>query len=440
MANLYQMMIKVITIKSDTDDNPKVNSFGPDPELNAFKLLPVGSVPDMTLLHYDDMHFNLIIDGDGDLAKLGILSDYVENIEKEEMVIDESPSERETSLKKKLEDLSVEYNKSQNIIKMLKNKIKILESKDCIIESNDDEVNDEHLDEEMILKNKNFGFQRESPQFEPSLINPKLQFKCDECEIQEESPKKLEVHKQIHRKESTYTCDYCDSSFKTESQLDEHVEKSHELDLEFNCMECPYQGHTKDDLTKHIKAAHESPATNIQISKALSCHSCGETCETKHLLMVHRKKEHPDIIKTCRYLKEGGCDYDDDMCYYSHRSQETPKKTSSNPSNFNCRFCGKPFDEKSELMFHRKAEHPQVVKQCRDFRRGFCDNSEDECWYKHSDSSEFANQVNEPEQSSGFWNVSKSPPPDDLMTKVVGMMEKMMLELAYLKKESMKQK
>ena len=434
MANLYQMMIKVITIKSDTDDNPKVNSFGPDPELNAFKLLPVGSVPDMTLLHYDDMHFNLIIDGDGDLAKLGILSDYVENIEKEEMVIDESPSERETSLKKKLEDLSVEYNKSQNIIKMLKNKIKILESKDCIIESNDDEVNDEHLDEGMILKNKNFGFQRESPQFEPSLKNLKHHFKSDKCENKEESKENSEVHMQIHREQSNFRCDHCDFSFKNESQLNEHMETDHEEEtyLEFNCMDCPYQGHTEGDLTKHIVAAHEPQPKNTQKRESLPCHSCGEPFETKHELRVHRKKEHPDIIKKCRYFIEGRCDYDNDMCHFSHELEETPKNTAQNFTNLNCKYCGKPFETKSELMFHRKAEHPQVVKQCRDFRQGLCDRGENGCWYNHSDSLPS-------EQSSFFQKVPRNPPPDILMNKVVGMMEKMMLEIAVLKKQSMEQ-
>ena len=81
MANLYQIMIKVITINSDNDENPKVNTIGPDPALNTSKLLPGGSVSDLTLLHYDDLHFNLIIDEDSDLATIGILSDYVENLD-----------------------------------------------------------------------------------------------------------------------------------------------------------------------------------------------------------------------------------------------------------------------------------------------------------------------------------------------------------------------
>ena len=112
---------------------------------------------------------------------------------------------------------------------------------------------------------------------------------------------------QIHREQSNFRCDHCDFSFQNESQLNEHMETDHEEEtyLEFNCMDCPYQGHTEGDLTKHIVAAHEPQPKNTQKRESLPCHSCGEPFETKHELRVHRKKEHPDIIKKCRYFIEG---------------------------------------------------------------------------------------------------------------------------------------
>ena len=68
MCNLYQMNIKVISIKSDTDEHPSVNFVGPDPALDAFKLLPAGKVPDMTLLHYSQQYYNLIMSKDSDIV------------------------------------------------------------------------------------------------------------------------------------------------------------------------------------------------------------------------------------------------------------------------------------------------------------------------------------------------------------------------------------
>ena len=53
-ANLYQMMIKVIT---------------------------EGKVPEMVLLHYKDLYYNLIIEEKSELALFGALSDHVESVE-----------------------------------------------------------------------------------------------------------------------------------------------------------------------------------------------------------------------------------------------------------------------------------------------------------------------------------------------------------------------
>ena len=58
MSNLYQMRIKVITTSGETDSNPLVNWIGPDQDMDAFKLLPEGKVPEMILLHYDEQHYN----------------------------------------------------------------------------------------------------------------------------------------------------------------------------------------------------------------------------------------------------------------------------------------------------------------------------------------------------------------------------------------------
>ena len=93
----------------------------------------------------------------------------------------------------------------------------------------------------------------------------------------------------------------------------------------------------------------------------------------------------------------------------------------------------------ADLMVHRKTQHPQVIKQCRNFQEGFCRNSQSECWYSHEEGRQPSNQSERPENSSVFWKVPKNSPPDDLMTRVVEMMEKIMTEVAVLKRESGKQ-
>ena len=51
-----------------------VNWIHPDVNLKKFAVLPNVELDDMTLLHENDVHFNLVVSRDSDLVKLGSLS------------------------------------------------------------------------------------------------------------------------------------------------------------------------------------------------------------------------------------------------------------------------------------------------------------------------------------------------------------------------------
>ena len=78
MANLYKMKIKIIGLKNDRDDNPIVNFVGPDPDLDDFKLVQEGIVPEMVLINYDQKHYNLVIAKDSLLTERNNLSEEKE--------------------------------------------------------------------------------------------------------------------------------------------------------------------------------------------------------------------------------------------------------------------------------------------------------------------------------------------------------------------------
>ena len=67
-----------------------MNWIHPDPSLKEFAELDI-EIKDMILLHEDDQHFNLVISGDSDIARLGSLSqrendsDLKEHIEDKNM-------------------------------------------------------------------------------------------------------------------------------------------------------------------------------------------------------------------------------------------------------------------------------------------------------------------------------------------------------------------
>ena len=130
-------------------------------------------------------------------------------------------------------------------------------------------------------------------------------------------------------------------------------------------------------ITHH--GANEASAT-----KKITCHTCALTFSSKKELMRHRKVQHSDIIRKCRHFAEGGCEFEDDICWYRHTHDvDESRKQASTDNSFKCRFCEESFSEKSTFMFHRKKDHPRIVKQCRNFQAGNCYLSGDECWYKH---------------------------------------------------------
>ena len=208
MSNLYQMSIKVIKIKSDKDDEPSVSWIGPDPELDAFKFLPEGKVPEMVLINYDQQHYNLIISQDSSLAKVGTLSEHLEESIDEE-VLEEDEEEMgmevddQVTIAEKFASLEKEYRKSQNVIKMLNKKVSFLEKKLMSNNSKDDSVTEiddlDVLDETEILINKSNGYRRDGPHAQPKPSNPgTLVFQCKECKVMLETKGLLSAHEKNH--------------------------------------------------------------------------------------------------------------------------------------------------------------------------------------------------------------------------------------------------
>ena len=238
------MKIKVISIKSDKDKNPSVNLIGPDQELSAFKLLPEGKVPEMTLLHYGQQHYNLIMSKHSDIVKKETLSQQLENPvdainpdEKEDHkdedldVSAKTSDEEEMSLQKKYKALEKDYKESQNLINILKKKIIFLEqkrtSKKKLQSSFSMEEEEGKILEEEIVSNKNSGFSRESPQFEPKANKTTQEVKCTKCESIFGSQLLLTTHTDKHHGRDIYECKVCASTFASKNQLEVHIKTKH---------------------------------------------------------------------------------------------------------------------------------------------------------------------------------------------------------------------
>ena len=371
LSDMYQIKIKIITMKGQNDLNPTVNWIHPDPTLKELAELNI-DMKDMVLLHEEDQHFNLIIPGDSDLAKLGslsirgknnkennvveeidnnieVLKDKYEKCLKKNTFIEKEYFECEKELRKKteeLEKLRIELEDIKVILKLKDEVERSKENEDSIMEIEDDQMQNTKL----LYSWKTAGYKRQNPQYESMKnIEAKDSEKFTDCkESDYKTPRKNELNKHMQSEhmgkdknisskkcdnktssDSEFTqhpskhtrhrnsCCNCDSRVKGEVNVKTHIIQSNDTmescndDREFNCIDCPFQGTREDELKNHISIKH-----------TIKCRICDVTFNDKRNLMRHRKKEHSSRVAPCKNFLEGNCSYTAESCYWIHGKVE----------------------------------------------------------------------------------------------------------------------
>ena len=77
---------------------------------------------------------------------------------------------------------------------------------------------------------------------------------------------------------------------------------------------------------------------------------------------------------------EERCEFPDIVCWFRHDYKEKEKVQAQ---VIKCGLCVKTFKTQSNLMYHRKECHENILKLCRKFGNGECSFGE-QCWYKHT--------------------------------------------------------
>ena len=292
----------------------------------------------------------------------------------------------------------------------------------------------------MMIQRKS-GFRREGPQFEPKPKDSQIEFKCDKCDFILESQGLLEAHrKSIHQPKSNVKCDQCDSRFAEKSQLEIHMKNKHVDVEEYNCNDCSFQGDGEMELQKHVSATHRRSGLKKDKTNEnpFPCHSCGKTFTSKWKLMNHRKEDHFDILRSCRYFLEGDCAYEDNICWYKHEAQSEINSSTSTNAEYKCNFCDHVFERKAEFMHHRKTIHSQMNFKCREFRNGSCKFNESECWYTHDEDEQTRNENQNPVFQKE--QINPHPPDVDLIVRLMDMVEKVIMKVELLEKSQNVQK
>ena len=124
IADMYQMCIKIITSRGENDEKPTVNWIYPDKDLEEEAELRNVEIKDMVLFHENDLHFNLVVAKDSDLATMGSIS-YRQNIGamvrskttdiKEAKALNDGDDTQNKALKKELKETIENKNKFEKL-------------------------------------------------------------------------------------------------------------------------------------------------------------------------------------------------------------------------------------------------------------------------------------------------------------------------------------
>ena len=333
IANMYQMPIKVITFFTEKGRPPTENIIGLDPELAPFAKIKEKVAPPMTILHYDNCHFNLVVNYRKTAAK--------EN-DKEDEESQWEDIENENNDHKKIIEMEKKLKTSECSKKELENSNKILE--DLLI-SKTEEI--EKLN--IIVKD----------------LKQLMSFK--------ENEKELEENSWTFRPESKDL-----SSLTTNGPgINDEITKE-----EWNCVECFFQGSSNIELIKHTNLKHKK--TDEQIPGTLKCNDCNEQFSSKWSLMNHRKEHHPSE-NTCKYFLQSSCKFTADICWFKH--DVTKNNSQINSQLVACYVCKETFKNKNEMMKHRRVSHTGVVRTCTNFKTNSCRFNSENCWFLHKDES-----------------------------------------------------
>ncbi|EAT34861.1 AAEL012938-PA [Aedes aegypti] len=207
--------------------------------------------------------------------------------------------------------------------------------------------------------------------------NAVKQFACEFCARTFNQKVALDNHRRCAHTDTPttrrYKCGLCGTSFDIQSDLQLHVDRSHEgEDYPFKqCAVCPERFHTASQLQYHKYTKHceqrSSRATKLQ------CTICGEQQQTRCHLDSHMTRMHGTEKKYV--CSECGSRFTVQANLSRHR------KTHNAVKQFACEFCARTFNQKVALDNHRRCAHTgETAFECETCGKGFKETS---TYYRH---------------------------------------------------------
>ena len=215
-----------------------------------------------------------------------------------------------------------------------------------------------------------------------------LQIKSLEHKIEDLVKEKVESEAQIEDLKRKIASKEADNATKDTQSIETQTESEFQ---DYHCKLCIYVASCVEELDWHFGDAHDDDddeTKESEVNSQFTCNICGRINRSKGELMIHRKNNHSQTVKTCKYFIEGKCQIPEDDCCFKHTVGVSSSQRSLH--EFKCGFCGKSFNIKNDFMKHRRKDHPEIVTSCRD--SSSCRFGPSRCWFIH-DNSEENNQL-----------------------------------------------
>nr|CAH7755045.1 unnamed protein product [Callosobruchus chinensis] len=175
-----------------------------------------------------------------------------------------------------------------------------------------------HPENNLVCKHCNTSF-RSSQGLDNHIIQKHPKFiasvkrkihKCTHCTYKTIYKYHFREHMLTHSS-TEFTCQHCDTTYKTKKLLDDHVLKKHPDFVTsvagkiYNCLCCAYKTTVIQYFNRHL-SSHSSDVSNVSV-----CDYCGAQFKRKRSLDDHIVKKHPDFSASvsCKVHECPNCDY-----------------------------------------------------------------------------------------------------------------------------------
>ena len=257
IADIYQVKIKVITTKGRNDKNPTVNWISPDVGLQKYSQLQGVDLGEMTLLHEDEVHFNLVIDKKSDLAVLGSLSNRF-NVGPLTKTNKDVNSDYESNGKVESDKELETVEELRKVLKRCENEKKVIKDQYIKCETELRKRTEEIVKLKIEVKDlKQLHSLGDKLKDVEDLASKKQSYEEEnipERNVQDSNSNDSVWKSGIKRR-------FSKNSFQNRSSTKTGVV----FEVEYNCTDCDFQGTSELLLNKHINLKHTRPIDRTEV-------------------------------------------------------------------------------------------------------------------------------------------------------------------------------